>query len=38
MKHKVCAISGTRADYGLLRRSLKRLELSDKIELHLIVN
>ena len=37
MKHKVCAISGTRADYGLLRRSLKRLELSDKIELHLIV-
>ena len=37
MKHKVCAVSGTRADYGLLKEILKRLKQSDEIDLRLVV-
>ncbi len=37
MKHKVCAVSGTRADYGLLKETLKRLKRSTEIDLRLIV-
>lgn len=37
MKHKVCAVSGTRADYGLLKEILKRLKRLDEIDLRLIV-
>ena len=37
MKHRVCAVSGTRADYGLLKEILKRLKRSEEIDLRLIV-
>ena len=37
MGYKVSAVSGTRADYGLLKRILKRLERSDKIDLEIVV-
>ncbi len=37
MLHKVCVITGTRADYGLLRGLLFRLKSNDRIELDLLV-
>ena len=37
MKHKVCVVTGTRADYGLLRELLFRLQKNSNIELNLLV-
>ena len=37
MGYKVSAVSGTRADYGLLKRILKRLEISNAIDLEIVV-
>lgn len=36
-KYKICAVSGTRADYGLLRRLLLRLEKNQDVELQIII-
>ena len=36
-KKKVCIVSGTRADYGLLRKLISLLNDSDKYELQFIV-
>ena len=37
MKRKICVITGTRAEYGILRPLLKELEINSKIELILVV-
>lgn len=37
MKRKILYISGTRADYGLMRPVLKKLEKSQEIELDLVI-
>lgn len=37
MKHKVCVVTGTRADYGVLRPTLFRLSKNDFINLDLLV-
>ena len=37
MKYKICVITGTRAEYGLLKSLLRRLKQNTKIELTLIV-
>jgi len=36
MKKKICVLTGTRAEYGLLKPILKRILASPKLELHLI--
>ena len=36
-KRKICVVTSTRADYGLLRRLIKLINGSDKFELQLIV-
>jgi len=35
--HKICVVTGTRADYGLLRALLFRLYANKEVELHLLV-
>ena len=35
---KICAITGTRAEYGLFYPILKKIELSDKLKLQLVVS
>lgn len=35
--HKVCVVTGTRAEYGLLRQVLFRLKFDENIELQLVV-
>ena len=37
MKRKILYISGTRADYGLMRPVLKKLDISQKIDLELVI-
>ncbi len=37
MKHKVCVVTGTRADYGLLKELLLRLKNNSEVELILVV-
>jgi len=37
MKRKVCAITGSRADYGLLKPLLEKIKNDDRLELQLIV-
>ena len=37
MKQKVCVITGSRAEYGLLRNTLQEFQQSDAIELFLVV-
>lgn len=37
MKHKICVVTGTRADYGLLRELLLRLKANKNVELILAV-
>ncbi len=37
MKHKVCVMTGTRADYGVLRELLFKLKNNSKIDLELLV-
>lgn len=37
MKRKICVITGTRAEYGLLRLLLKRIQSDTKYELQLVV-
>lgn len=37
MKRKICVVTGTRADYGLLRPVLKKIKSSPKLDLFLIV-
>lgn len=37
MIHKICVITGTRAEYGLLRNLLYRLKGNPKVELQLVV-
>ena len=37
MKRKIAVLTGTRADYGLLRPILKRISSSPRLESHLIV-
>lgn len=37
MKRKICVVTGTRAEYGLLRRIIKEIELDNYLELQLIV-
>ncbi|MAQ88925.1 MAG: UDP-N-acetylglucosamine 2-epimerase (hydrolyzing) [Rhodopirellula sp.] len=34
---KVCVVTGSRAEYGLLRRVIKKIDLSDTLELQLVV-
>lgn len=36
-KYKICAVTGTRADYGLLKRTLLRFENNTKIELEVVI-
>lgn len=36
MKGKLCVVTGTRADYGLLRPLIKRINNDDELELRLI--
>lgn len=36
MKRKLCVVTGTRADYGLLRPLIKRINNDDELELRLI--
>ncbi|MFA4995848.1 MAG: UDP-N-acetylglucosamine 2-epimerase [Patescibacteria group bacterium] len=36
-RRKICFITGTRADYGILTPVMKAVELSDKLELQLVV-
>ena len=37
MKYRICALTGTRADYGLLRRTLLRLEKNDSVDLEVVI-
>ncbi len=37
MGYKVCVVTGTRADYGLLKRTLMELNRQDKVQLDLVV-
>lgn len=37
MKRRICAVSGSRADYGLLRWTLKEIHDDSKLELYLVV-
>ena len=37
MKPKICIITGTRADYGLLRLVMKGIKKSHKLELQVIL-
>lgn len=37
MKRKVCVITGTRAEYGLLRKLMKKIEESNTLELQIVV-
>lgn len=34
---KICVVTGTRAEYGLLRRVMQRIKESDRLELQLVV-
>jgi len=36
MKRKICVVTGTRAEYGLLYPILKKIEASEKLELQLV--
>lgn len=36
-KHQICVVTGTRADYGVLRRLLFRLKADSRFEMHLVV-
>lgn len=36
-KHQICVVTGTRADYGILRRLLFRLKADSRFEMHLVV-
>lgn len=37
MVFNICSVTGTRADYGLLKETLKKLNLSQKVSLNLVV-
>lgn len=37
MKRKVCVITGTRAEYGLLRKLMKKIEESNTLQLQILV-
>ncbi len=37
MKRKICVVTGTRAEYGLLYPILKKIKASDELELQLVV-
>ena len=34
---KICIVTGTRAEYGLLKPIIKEVHNSEKLELHLVV-
>jgi UDP-N-acetylglucosamine 2-epimerase len=36
MKRKICVITGSRADYGILYSTLKEIEQSKSLELQLV--
>ena len=36
-KRKVCVVTSSRADYGILKRTLRKILLSDFLELQLVV-
>jgi GDP/UDP-N,N'-diacetylbacillosamine 2-epimerase (hydrolysing) len=37
MKRKLCVVTGTRADYGLLYWLIKEIDMDERLELQLIV-
>ena len=37
MKRKICVVTGTRAEYGLLKRIIKQIEKDDELKLQLVV-
>ena len=38
IKRKICVITGTRAEYGLLKPLLNKISKSKKLELYLVVS